>query len=199
MRALPHEERAEHDRADDERRRGSSVSLQPSMRRLDDAVEQHGRGRRSRAPRRPGRASGRVGSFDVGIRKTPGEQADDDDRDVHEEDRAPVEVLEQEAAGQRAEHDPRGRRSPAQTPIALPRSGPGNTLVMIDSVAGMMNAPPMPMNARVAMSCSDDARERRRASSRGRRSRARAAARRAVRTGHRGCRAVSSSPANTSV
>ena len=44
----------------------------------------------------------------------------------------------------------------AHTPIALPRSRAGNTLVMIDSVAGMMNAPPMPMNARVAMSCSDD-------------------------------------------
>ena len=27
---------------------------------------------------------------------------------------------------------------------------------MIESVAGMMNAPPMPMNARVAMSCSDE-------------------------------------------
>ena len=38
---------------------------------------------------------------------------------------------------------------PAQMPIALPRSSGGNTLVMIDSVAGMMNAPPMPMNARV--------------------------------------------------
>ena len=43
---------------------------------------------------------------------------------------------------------------PAQTPIALPRSLGGKTLVMIDSVAGMMNAPPMPMNARVAMSWS---------------------------------------------
>ena len=41
------------------------------------------------------------------------------------------------------------RRSPCRA-----RSG-GNTLVMIDSVAGMMNAPPMPMNARVAMSWSD--------------------------------------------
>ena len=51
---------------------------------------------------------------------------------------------------------------PAHTPIALPRSLGGKTLVMIDSVAGMMNAPPMPMNARVAMSWSADARERRR-------------------------------------
>ena len=40
----------------------------------------------------------------------------------------------------------------AQTPMALPRSRAGNTLVMIDSVAGMMNAPPMPMNARLAIS-----------------------------------------------
>ena len=40
-------------------------------------------------------------------------------------------------------------------PMALPRStGSVKTLVMIDSVAGMMNAPPMPMNARVAISTS---------------------------------------------
>ncbi len=43
---------------------------------------------------------------------------------------------------------------PAHTPMALPRSPGGKTLVMIDSVAGMMNAPPMPMNARVAISWS---------------------------------------------
>ena len=46
--------------------------------------------------------------------------------------------------------------TPAQTPMALPRSWAGNTLVMIDRVAGMMNAPPMPMKARVAMSWPDD-------------------------------------------
>ena len=44
---------------------------------------------------------------------------------------------------------------PAHTPIARPRSFAGKTLVMIERVAGMMNAPPMPMNARVAMSWSD--------------------------------------------
>ncbi len=43
---------------------------------------------------------------------------------------------------------------PAQTPIALPRSVVGNTFVMIESVAGMISAPPMPMNARVAISWS---------------------------------------------
>ena len=37
-------------------------------------------------------------------------------------------------------------------PIALPRSSTGKTMVMIDSVAGMMKAPPTPMNARVAIS-----------------------------------------------
>ncbi len=43
--------------------------------------------------------------------------------------------------------------TPAQIPIALPRStGSVKTLVMMDSVDGMMNAPPMPMNARVAIS-----------------------------------------------
>ena len=43
--------------------------------------------------------------------------------------------------------------TPAQMPIALPRSaGLVKTLVMIDNVDGMMNAPPMPMSARVPMS-----------------------------------------------
>ena len=37
------------------------------------------------------------------MRKTPGDEPDHDDRQVHEEDRAPVEVLEQEAAGDRTE------------------------------------------------------------------------------------------------
>ena len=42
--------------------------------------------------------------------------------------------------------------TPAQTPIALARStGSVNTFVMIDSVDGMMNAPPTPMIARVRM------------------------------------------------
>ena len=47
--------------------------------------------------------------------------------------------------------------TPAHTPIALPRSvGSVNTFVMIDSVAGMMNAPPMPISARVAISALAD-------------------------------------------
>ncbi len=43
--------------------------------------------------------------------------------------------------------------TPAHTPIARPRSaGSVKTFVMIDSVDGMMNAPPTPMSARVPMS-----------------------------------------------
>ena len=42
---------------------------------------------------------------------------------------------------------------PAQMAIARPRStGSRNTLIRIDSVAGMINAPPMPMKARVKIS-----------------------------------------------
>src|ERR1700736_1583678 len=42
--------------------------------------------------------------------------------------------------------------TPAQMPMALPRStGLVKTLVMMDNVAGMMSAPPIPMKARVAM------------------------------------------------
>ena len=44
--------------------------------------------------------------------------------------------------------------NPAHTAIARPRSrGSRKTLARIDSVAGMISAPPMPMNARLAMSC----------------------------------------------
>ena len=39
----------------------------------------------------------------------------------------------------------------AQMPMALPRSSPVNTLAMIDSVAGMISAAPMPMPARTTM------------------------------------------------
>ena len=47
--------------------------------------------------------------------------------------------------------------TPAHTPIALPRStGFVKTFVRIDSVDGMMNAPPMPISARVAMSVDAD-------------------------------------------
>ena len=40
----------------------------------------------------------------------------------------------------------------AQMPIAFARSSAGKTLVMIDSVVGMISAPPMPMSDLVAMS-----------------------------------------------
>jgi len=40
----------------------------------------------------------------------------------------------------------------AQNAIARPRSLGGKTLVMIERVAGMMNAPPMPIAARVNVS-----------------------------------------------
>ena len=42
--------------------------------------------------------------------------------------------------------------TPAHTPMARPRSSSGNTLVRIDRVDGMMNAPPTPISARVAIS-----------------------------------------------
>ena len=77
--------------------------------------------------------------------------------------------------------------------------GSGKTLVRIDSVAGMISAPPMPMNARVAMSTSADVRERRRRPSRRRRSTSPSCS--APLRPNRSPRlpAVSSRPANTSV
>ena len=52
---------------------------------------------------------------------------------------------------------------PAQTAIARPRSrGSRKTLARIDSVDGMISAPPMPMNARLRISCVVDRRHGRR-------------------------------------
>ena len=42
--------------------------------------------------------------------------------------------------------------TPAQMPIARPRSSAGKTFVRIDNVEGMISAPPIPMSARVAIS-----------------------------------------------
>ena len=44
----------------------------------------------------------------------------------------------------------------AQIPIAFGRSSAGKTFVSTDSVVGMMNAPPMPIRARLAISESAD-------------------------------------------
>ena len=42
--------------------------------------------------------------------------------------------------------------TPAQVPIALPRSSAGKALVMIERVAGIMNAAPIPWTMRLATS-----------------------------------------------
>ena len=46
--------------------------------------------------------------------------------------------------------------TPAQMPIALPRSCAGNVAVRIESVDGMMNAPPMPIRPRITISSSGE-------------------------------------------
>ena len=46
--------------------------------------------------------------------------------------------------------------TPAQVPIALPRSCGGKALEMIESVAGIMNAAPMPWTARPVISHASD-------------------------------------------
>ena len=57
----------------------------------------------------------------------------------------------EEAADHRADRE-RERETPAQVPIALPRSCGGKALVMIESVAGIISAAPMPWIARLATS-----------------------------------------------
>ena len=89
-------------------------------------------------------------------------QRDDHERDVDEEHRAPPEVLEQQAAEHRAEDDPRGRRRPPRRRLPAPAPGRVKTLVMMESVAGMISAPPTPMTARAAISVFADVGEGRR-------------------------------------
>ena len=97
------------------------------------------RGRASgRATRGPGRGRG---------------ERDDGDRDVDEEDPVPVGVLDEPAARDRAERDAEARDGRPRRRSPAPRSSAGNTAVRIDSVDGMISAPPMPMSARPAMSC----------------------------------------------
>ena len=87
----------------------------------------------------------------------------------------------------------------AQMPIAFGRSSAGKTLVRIESVDGMISAPPIPMSARLAISASGASGERRERASRRRRRPGRRRARAGGRSGRRGCPAVSSRPAKTRV
>ncbi len=99
-----------------------------------------------------GSTLGAAGSLDVGMRNTPATSPS-----------TTIGTLMRNTACQEKfstrnppSSGPSTPASPAvadHRPMALPRSSTGNTTVMIDSVAGMMKAPPMPMNARVAMSC----------------------------------------------
>ena len=89
--------------------------------------------------------------------------------------------------------------TPAQMPMARPRSSAGKTLVRIDRVAGMINAPPMPMIARVTISSLGDAGERREHRADAEDDEPDREGALAARTGRRGCPAVSSRPAKTSV
>ena len=62
-------------------------------------------------------------------------------------------MLEQEPAGDGPDADAeRGHARPDADGLAALTQGSVNTLVMIDRVAGMMNAPPMPMSERVKIS-----------------------------------------------
>ena len=94
-----------------------------------------------------------LGSFDFGIRTHPATRAMTaigmltQNTEPHEKwssSRPPV-------TGPMATPRP---EKPAHTAIARPRSrGSRKTLARIDSVAGMISAPPMPMNARLRISC----------------------------------------------
>ena len=84
-------------------------------------------------------------------------QRGDDEREVDEEDRSSssaCSISQPPATGPMAMPRP---ETPAQMPIAFAAlTARGTTAVMIDSVEGMMNAPPMPIRARVAISISGE-------------------------------------------
>ena len=98
-------------------------------------------------------SGGVSGSREVGTTAATGEERDDDDRDVQGEHRAPGEVFEQPAAGDGADGNGAGRRPWPRARWPSARSlGSVKTLVRIDSVVGMISAPPIPMNG----ACGDE-------------------------------------------
>ena len=116
------------------------------------AEQQRGRARRTTARAPSGSIRPCCGITRCRDEEGAEHQRRDADRDVDPEHRLPREVLEQEPTGDRADGDGRGRRSRPRPRWPEPRSrGSRKTLVRIDSVAGMISAPPMPMNARVAI------------------------------------------------
>ena len=82
------------------------VGARPALgRSFDDAVDQREQADDRQRPRRRGRAAGATGHATSGAGTHPRSRRDRDDRQVHEEDRAPVEVLEQESSADRPQRD----------------------------------------------------------------------------------------------
>ena len=104
---FPEQERCKHDTAHTES--GEDQRIGPAAARcLDDRVDE--RREPDDRQRRADEVEPRYGRVLRGRdQQHAREQAEDHDRDVHEKDRAPVEVLEQEASGQRTDGgtDPR--------------------------------------------------------------------------------------------
>jgi hypothetical protein len=113
-----------HERREADDRQGGAPDVEAGLRRVPGLRQQH----------------------------PPGDECEDDERDVDEQHRAPPEVLEQPAAGDRPDGDAEPA-TPAQAAMAWARSlGSVNRFVMIDRVAGMTKAAPTPMRARAAIS-----------------------------------------------
>ncbi len=96
-RTNPPSRTAADDEADDDVGRAPAVG-----RRLDDGVEQRGE-TDDRQDRAEGIEPRRRGILRCGDEHDAGDQTDDHDGHVHEEDRTPVEVLDEEAAGEGSE------------------------------------------------------------------------------------------------
>ena len=118
--------------------------------RLDQAP--HDRGEtRDREPRARAVEPWRLGVARLRDQERGADRPDDDDRDVDEEDAAPVEVLDQAAAGDRADRDAdAGHGGPDRDRLGTLVAG--KMFVRIESVVGMIAAAPTPMSARDAIS-----------------------------------------------
>ena len=151
VRSSQRDERARRAAATPPKQPRISGLVQPRVRRLDHAVDERDergdrehraedvearpardRGSRARAASRPRGRSAATGTL---TRKT-------DFQSNHSSSRPP-------GSGPRPMPT---AAMPAQMPIALPRSSRGKTFVMIDSVAGMISAPPTPISGADARS-----------------------------------------------
>ena len=182
---LPQHEPDQHDHADRERT-DTAGDVQPWLGRFDDRPQQRGEpDDRQHGAERVER--GADGSRESGMNRKPSTSAATHDRHVHEEHRAPPEVLEQKPPVMGPRPMP-SADTPAHTPMALARSLRVGEDVGEDRERRRHDERAADAHERTACrSASWPTARTPRAPSRRRRSRGRWRGRGSDRTGHRGC------------